>query len=326
MKSDERIVNMLMRKKLTVISIICAALFCLTACEKKSVEEEQIGYQEADIHTDNTEEDILQPASDESENVQENKPSEDAAESVEPFVDEELYLYIKGVYDEIDWDVQFLPGDESKCDLELYKERFLKLLEGEIVVANDSIWVDLHRDYDPKDYTYYFYDVDGDGTPELGVTDIHRFRCIFKYEEHEDRIVLWDVYLGPRGILGTGKFYQYSSKCYDYMGLDENGDYICWARFKGDGGKRYESAGDDGWAYFVALPDYMELEDWMLAQATYDDDEDAYFFRLTKEQYDELDEKSIEASYESHRKIEDVTYTYEELISLLSFPAIKSGS
>ena len=36
-----------MRKHMAMISIICVALFYLTACEKKAAEEEQIGYQES---------------------------------------------------------------------------------------------------------------------------------------------------------------------------------------------------------------------------------------------------------------------------------------
>ena len=57
-----------MRKYLTVIKIICVILFCLTACGKEATEE-QTGYQAADIHIDNTEEDILQPTLDEPETI-----------------------------------------------------------------------------------------------------------------------------------------------------------------------------------------------------------------------------------------------------------------
>lgn len=46
-----------MRKHLTVIAIICVALFYLTACEKKPTEEEQTGYQDPDVHNNSEEDD-----------------------------------------------------------------------------------------------------------------------------------------------------------------------------------------------------------------------------------------------------------------------------
>lgn len=258
-------------------------------------------------------------------NAQENESGEDkGTESVESFVDEELYLYIKGVYDEIDWDIQFLPGDESKYDL--YREQFIKLLKEEISVADDKghettlshfgeIEVD-YPDYDPNHYNYYFYDVDGDGTPELGMTNNQRFVYIFKYDEKADRVVIWDEYYLGMSLMGTGKFH-WSGPVGDWgmLGLDQNGDYIFLARFRVEGVLKYENDGDDGWAFFVALPDYVELEEWMLEQATYKDVIYAnYFFRLTNEQYNELDGRLTEACHESYRGMEDVTYTYEELL------------
>lgn len=262
----------------------------------------------------------------ETENVKENEPSEDKKdESAEPFIDEELYLFIKGVYEEIDWDIQFLPGSESKRDL--YGEQFIKMLKEEIPVVDGErgyettvshlgeIEMDsYYLDYDPNHYNYYFYDVDGDGMPELGMTDNQRFVYIFKYEEDTDRVVIWAEYIGGISIIATGKFYLSTWNYYQYMGLDENGEYIRLARFKVEGGSKYESAGDDGWAFFVALPEYMEIEKWMLAQAAYDDIYVCYFFRVTKEQFDELEGRFLEASHESYIERGMVTYTYEELL------------
>ena len=262
----------------------------------------------------------------ETENDKENEPSEDKNdESVEPFIDEELYLYIKGVYEEIDWDIQFLPGSESKRDF--YMEQFIKLLREEISVVDEERGYETtvshlgeiemnsnNLDYDPNHYNYYFYDVDGDGMPALGMTDKQRFVYIFKYDEDTDRVVTWAEYTGGISIIATGRFYLSTWNYYQYMGLDENGDYIRLARFKVDGGSKYESAGDDGWAFFVALPEYMEIEGWMLAQAAYDDIYDCYYFRVTKEQFDELEGRFLEASNESYIERGKVTYTYEELL------------
>lgn len=56
----------------------------------------------------------------------------------------------------------------------------------------------------------------------------------------------------------------------------------------------------------------------MLEQATYKNRPyfPNYFFRVTKEQFDELGEKYSEALHESYKKKEEVTYTYAELLNL----------
>ena len=258
----------------------------------------------------------------------ENEPENNDIESVVPFVDEELYLYIKGVYDEIDWDIQFLPGDESKYDL--YREQFIKLLKEEIPIVDDKgyettlshlgeIEMDINdSDYDPNHYNYYFFDVDGDGTPELGLTNNQRFVYIFKYEEEADRIVLWDEYIGGMSLMGTGKFYLSGPNGdWSMLGLDQNGDYIYLASFKVKGNPDYYNDEDDVWAFYVALPDYVAIEEWMLKQATYLDSAYPYYcFRLTEEQYDELEGRLTEACHKSHKEKEEVTYTYEELLNM----------
>lgn len=293
----------------TTSGIILFVLICFLSVRILS------GFQESDTQ-DNVIEDTIS---------QQDLPDQ---ESVEPFVDEELYLYIKGVYEEIDWDIQFQLGDEVKYDL--YREQFIKLLKEEISVVNKESGYETtlsqfgeirddpdYPEYAPEHYNYYFYDVDGDGAPELGITNNQRFVYIFKYEEEADRVVLWDEYIGGIDLMGTGKFHwSGSSGAWGMMGLDQNGDYIFLARFGVEGMPKYESDGDDGWAYFVALPDYVEIEEWMLLQATYKDVIYAnYFFRVTKEQFDELEGQYLEAVHESYRELEEVTYTYDELLN-----------
>ena len=266
----------------------------------------------------------------EAKNDQGNPSGEDIdIESVEPFVDEKLWRYIKKVYDEVDYDIQFLRGDELKYDL--YREQFIKLLKEEIPVVDKKGYEktlshfgeinedDSYPDYAPDHDNYYFYDVDGDGTPELGMTNNRRFLYIFKYEEEADKIVMWDVYYRSASLMGTGKFYWSGPRGDNgMMGLDQNGDYTLLTRFRVEGDPKYISDGDDGWAFFVTLPDYAELEEWMLEQATYKNTFlfPNYCFRLTKGQFDELEERFSEASRESDKKKEEITYTYDELLNL----------
>lgn len=330
------------KKPLGIILAIIIATSFLAGCgelvEENRVEE--VKESEPEISQTDTEPEVPTEAeeapqtvnSNETEEITsstENEPHEEnGGESVAPFIDDELYLYIKGVYNEIDWDIQFLPGEESKYDL--YSEQFIKLLKEEIPVVDDKgyektlsrfgeiEWDTNDSGYDPNRYNYYFFDVDGDGTPELALTNNMRFVYIFKYDEEADRIVLWDEYIGAMHLMGTGKFY-WSGPNGDWgmMGLDQNGDYTFLARFKVTGNPDYYNDGDDGWAYFVALPDHVEPEEWMLEQVTYlDSVYPNYFFRLTKEQYDELEGRLLEALHESNKEMEEVTYTYEELLNL----------
>ena len=330
-----------MRKKLSVAVFLCIVFLGLTACGKRVTEDNtedntsQSDSAETEFFVDDSSYHESEPKSQstsdpaEWENPNENQFSEDNGDgSVEPFIDEKLYLYIKGVYDEIDWDIQFLPGDESKYDL--YREQFIKLLKEEIPVVDDKgyettlshlgeIEMDVNdSDYDPNHYNYYFFDVDGDGTPELGLTNNQRFVYIFKYEVEADRIVLWDEYIGGMSLMGTGKFYLSGPNGnWSMLGLDQNGDYIYLASFKVKGNPDYYNDEDDVWAFYVALPDYVAIEEWMLKQATYLDSAYPYYcFRLTEEQYDELDGRLTEACHESYTEMEEVTYTYEELLNL----------
>lgn len=172
-------------------------------------------------------------------------------ESVEPFVDEKLWRYIKKVYDEVDYDIQFQRGDKSKYDF--YREQFIKLLKEEIPVVDRKGYEKTlshfgeikqdnnYPDYAPDYYNYYFYDVDGDGAPELGMTNNQRFVYIFKYDEQADKIVMWDEYYLGVSLIGTGKFH-WSGPNADYgmMGLDQNSDYTLLIRFRAEGGSIYQ--------------------------------------------------------------------------------------
>ena len=242
-----------------------------------------------------------------------------------PFVDEKLYLYIKEIYENTNWDIQYSQGDESKFIP--YKEQFIKLLNEECCFVDSQGCeqtlshfgeIDMaDPDYDPSHFSYYFYDVDGDGTPELGMTDNQRFLYIFKYEEQANRFILWDEYYLSMSLMGTGKF-EWSGTQGDtgMMERTQDGNYIFKVRFLVEGNAKSDNAGDDVWLYFVALPDDIELEEWMLPQATFKDVIYAnYFFRVTKEQYEELSEPFYKAAREAYEKREDVLYTYEELVN-----------
>ena len=145
------------------------------------------------------------------------------------------------------------------------------------------------------------------------MTDKARFTYVFQYDETDNQVTLWKEYvsstiffmgtrkLGFGGWLGNG-----------FISLDKDGRYEYCIWFKVVGGSVYLNDGD-GYGYFISLPEYVELSDEMKAQATYDEVDERYYFRVTNEQYIELTEKYFHARKDAIEVIKAVTYTYEEL-------------
>jgi len=50
---------------------------------------------------------------------------------------------------------------------------------------------ELSYDYDKEKYSYYFFDMDEDGTPELCISDGTKFMYVFKYKPSTDKFILW---------------------------------------------------------------------------------------------------------------------------------------
>ena len=116
-----------MRKHLTVIAIICVALFYLTACEKKPTEEEQNGYQEPDVHNISTED---RPE----DNKEDNSSQSDPAET-EFFLDDSSYI-----------GSEQLPEEITK-QIEIYvNQRDIWISELETRSGNYYAWNDLNLD------------------------------------------------------------------------------------------------------------------------------------------------------------------------------------
>lgn len=92
------------------------------------------------------------------------------------------------------------------------RKRYLKVLKGEDGYNNcleKKGYSDL-IEYDSKnieEYSYYYFDIDGDEVPELTVFGDMRYAHIFAYEEETDAVELRNVFkLGKNFILGNSKF------------------------------------------------------------------------------------------------------------------------
>ena len=242
-----------------------------------------------------------------------------------PYIDDETFAVIKAAYEEIDFNGEFETGDPKVYDE--YRWKFWELLQGRGVIwdqetgkeltilefLEESFYLD---EYDPakQHYIYYFYDMDGDGCPELGIWETESLYFL-RYNKELDRFSVWYKMGGWYYPLGTRK-----GICSPNLGnhnsyvlLDENADIECSIYFFHE----YESRKDD--LYMVTLPDYadkgreVEVTQEMKAQGAYIRSFEQWFFRVTEEQYDELTDPYYEAYRKGHHEREEVQYSYVEL-------------
>lgn len=246
-----------------------------------------------------------------------------------PYGDDNIVAILKDAYGEIDFKGEFDKGDLESYDK--YKKYFLKLLDNEIPFSDletgDRVYLkdfegleldgDTQLTYDKYQYMYYFFDMDGDGAPELGIRndDNHRAVYIFKYDEETEGCFLW---------------YTMDNFYYSLFGSRKvawiwDGRYLAFYQLDIDGNVECEVFGISTWfneeesLHAVMLPEYrdeekkIEVTDIMKEQGFYDRLRGNWYLRVTEEQYEELMVPYWEAYYLAEKEEEEVTYTYEEL-------------
>lgn len=248
------------------------------------------------------------------------------------FVDEEAYEFLKNAYAEIEWYSEFEKGDLTQYNF--YKEKYKKLVENEEKFFNPETGDELYLNdfapikvlnenadeltYDKNLYTYYYFDIDEDGVPELCLSD-KRFIFIFKYEANQDKFVLWkdlgSTYYSLNGSMSVRWENGSGNTLYK---LDENGEEVYsvtfWTR-----GFYNEKTEQDEVAYLMKFPYYsneslqLEITDEIERQGYYIYGEMIPYFKVTEEQYDELTEDFYQAKQLATQEIQKVTYTYDEL-------------
>ena len=136
-----------------------------------------------------------------------------------PYVEEEIYEILKAAYAEIDFKGEFKKGDLDKYDE--YKAVFQKLLQNEAPFLDNETGEEtyikdipeLHynsnsADHDENAYRYYFFDIDEDGLPEMGICN-RKERAneifFFKSDSQDGKINLWHQSGGWQIWFGSGK-------------------------------------------------------------------------------------------------------------------------
>lgn len=244
------------------------------------------------------------------------------------FVDDTTYAFLKKTYDEIDFYGEFQTGDLSVYDE--YIEAYRKLINNEIpFIVQDSYYSprigeslymreysEIRRgdEYDPNELTYYLFDMDGDGNPELCIWNYATF--VFKYDVQSKEMTLWlEIYSTNERIHGTKTLrWEWDGSRFSLSRVNENGEVVFGVYFL------FEGTHSNGkTAFMVTVPFYedkkIEITMDMKKQAYFSEEDGLYYFNVTEEQYDELTKEYFRAEKQAEEELEKISYTYEELFS-----------
>ena len=263
-------------------------------------------------------------------------------------VDEKVYKIIKDIYDKIDFYGEFETGNLEVYDY--YKKQYLKILKLErTFTANLKAYEYYNEQYfktfinrrivkkvylnelgeikwnwdlhyrNLNNFKFYFFDMDGDGVPELGIHDV-RFIYFIKYDVNSDEFILWyKTEATSLQLLGSKKLWKHSASfgpIYYFVKLNQDGEEEYWLNFYIE---PYYSAKKkkEKFMYMLALPNFtdknknIELTETMKKQAFLKGGK--YYFRVTEEQWKELTKDFFEARKLTEKNIEKASFTYDEL-------------
>ncbi len=239
-----------------------------------------------------------------------------------PFVDDETFALIQEANEEVEYSAKFLKGNPEVY--EEYKQKFWKLIKNEVPFLDRESGEEIYikdwyeskgwhvlEDFKSSYYSYYIFDMNGDGLPELCVDS-----CIFAYDPDKDQCVLW-TWLNGKVIVGTRKVMwhpEYDTDICGFFQLDSEGSYeletLFWAEHA------------DGCHYdinMVMFPNYAdsekrwEIKEEMKRQGVFEESSGNWFFRITDEQFEELIKPYMEVYKLAVKKHWEESYTYEEL-------------
>ena len=219
-------------------------------------------------------------------------------------VSDEVYEVLKDAYGKMDFSVEFKGGNIEDNSEYIYAG--LKRTEQEMKKIDEH--------FDPHEYIYYVFDMDGDSLPEICVWKYMTY--IFKYDAEEDKVHLWREIKSPwEQVFGTNKLgWNWEGVRCSMCRLDQNGDTVSGVCFM------EEAAWSNGKETFLVTMPFDLSDDqkfvWtgkMKSEAYYSREDDLFFFPVTKEQYQELTKRFYEAETLADQERKKVGYTYDEL-------------
>lgn len=252
-----------------------------------------------------------------------------------PYADDWTFEKLKEAYGELDLYGEFQQSD-SETNV-IYIDAFQKLIHNEVTFYDresdknyylkdyEGVQLDIKEEgvYDPGRFEYYFFDADGNGFPELGILEEYpeghsAFLYLFRYDMDTGQYSLWITLYPPYDrLLGTRKVLEYDGVHmkidYGYYQLDQEGEVECKAYLYYLPIRMFEQL------CLVMLPAHSDLD--LDADVTlrmkkcgiYASEPGEWYFRVTEEQFEELETILLDAYKKSKEKGEAVLYTYEAL-------------
>lgn len=252
-----------------------------------------------------------------------------------PYADDWTFEKLKEAYGELDLYGEFQQND-SETNV-IYIEAFRKLVHNEVTFYDresdknyylrdyEGVQLDIKEEgvYDPGRFEYYLFDADGNGFPELGILEEYpdghsAFLYLFRYDVDTGQYSLWiNLYPPYDRLLGTRKVLMYDGVHmkidYGYYQLDQEGEVECKAYLYYLPIRMFEQL------CLVMLPAHSDpgldadVTLRMEKYGIYAREPGEWYFRVTEEQFEELETILMDAYKESKKKGEAVLYTYEEL-------------
>ncbi len=135
-----------------------------------------------------------------------------------PYADETTVQLLMDAYEELEYVGTFEPGNVE--DYDEYIKKYKRLVDNEVPFLDDEGNAFYVREYERLDqypnatYSYYFFDMDGDEEPELGIQGYmgNYFLDVFDYDREADVFRLWYSAGAGYELAGRQKLF-----CIDYM-------------------------------------------------------------------------------------------------------------
>lgn len=241
-----------------------------------------------------------------------------------PYVDDKTFEEIKLAYGEIDYFSEFLQCEEEVY--EEYRKLFWYLLQNKVpfwhMETGEELfiynWIDSSGDnaeLEIQSRKYILVDINGDGFPELYMDNpsSEGLGGIFSYNKKDNQYIFWS-WLEGKEITGTGKVMwhpDFESSICEFFQINAAGEIEMDALFW--------MWGFDEDVNMVMFPNYAnqennrKLTDEMKQQGILEDSSGQWFFRITEEQFKELEKPYLEAYDLAKRRLWGRMYSYEEL-------------
>ena len=241
-----------------------------------------------------------------------------------PYADETTVQVLMDAYEELEYVGIFEPGNVE--DYDEYIKKYKRLVDNEVPFLDDEGNAFYVKEYERLDqypnatYSYYFFDMDGDEEPELGIQGYmgNYFLDVFDYDREADVFRLWysawgaGYELGGKQKIFWGDYMHTGPRC-SFAQLDEDGNEELHVLF-------FLEPYYEGHLCCVMVPEYadesreIELTDEMKKRGFYITSYGGmWYFRIPEEEYEQLEKKYDAANMEADKRREEVTYTYEEL-------------